>query len=77
MGQFWRNRTQFNMSRTINWIHPKTISRENDYRKRKIWEALEIKKAKYKKRIKLLKRDEGNLVKTNTWTLLFANINDI
>ena len=26
------------------------------------------------KKIKFLNRDEGNLVKTNTWTLLFANI---
>ena len=46
----------------FNWIHPKTIARENDYRKRKIREALETKKAKYNKRIKVLNRDEGNLV---------------
>ena len=32
--------------RQFNWIHPKTIERENDYRRRKIREALEIKKAK-------------------------------
>ena len=50
----------------FNWIHRKTIARENDYRKRKIREALEIKKAKYNKKIKVLNRDEGNLVKTNT-----------
>ena len=50
----------------FNWIHPKTIARENDYRTRKIREALEIKKAKYNKKIKILNRDEGNLVKTNT-----------
>ena len=30
----------------FNWIHPKTIARENDSRKRKIREALEIKKTK-------------------------------
>ena len=30
----------------FNWIHPKTIARENDYRKRKIREALEIKQTK-------------------------------
>ena len=63
--------------RQFNWIRPKTIARENDYRKRKIREALEIKKAKYNKKIKVLNRDEGNLVSTNTWTPLLANINDI
>ena len=52
--------------RQLNWIHPKTIARENDYRKRKIREALEIKKAKYNKKIKFLNKDEGNLVKPNT-----------
>ena len=40
-------------------------------------EGLEIKKAKYNKKIKVLNRDEGNLVSTNTWTPLLANINDI
>ena len=61
--------------RQFNWIQPKTIARENDYRRRKIREALEIKKAKYNKKIKVLNRDEGNLVRTNTWTPLLANIN--
>ena len=70
MRQFWSNRTRLNMSQTI-------IARENDYRKRKIQEALEIKKAKYSKKIKVLNRDEGNLVKANTWTSLLANINEI
>ena len=51
----------------FNWIHPKTIAREKDYKKRKIREALEIKKAKFNKKIKVLNRDERNLVKTNTW----------
>ena len=77
MGQFWSNRTHFNMSWTINWIYPKNIVRENDCRKRKIREALEIKKAKYNKKIKVLNRDESNLVKTNTWTPLLANINEM
>ena len=40
-------------------------------------EALEIKKAKYNKKIKVLNRYEGNLVKTNTGTPLLANINDM
>ena len=50
----------------FNWIHQTTIARENDYRKIKIREALEIKKAKYNKKIKFLNKDEGNLVKPNT-----------
>ena len=48
--------------RQFNWIHPKAIARENNYRKRKIRKALEIKKVKYNKEIKDLSRDEGNLV---------------
>ena len=44
---------------------------------RKIREALEIKKAKYNKKMKVLNINEGNLVKTNTWTPLLANINDM
>ena len=44
---------------------------------RKIREALEIKKAKYNKKMKVLNIDEGNLVKTNTWTPLLADINDM
>ena len=63
--------------RQFNWIHPKTIARENDYRRRKMREGLEIKKAKYNKKIKVLNRDEGNLVKTNTWAPLLANINEL
>ena len=38
----------------FNWIHPKTIARENDYRKRKIRWVLEIKRAKYNEKIKVL-----------------------
>ena len=44
---------------------------------RKIREALEIKKAKYNKKMKVLNIDEGNLVKTNTWTPLLASINNM
>ena len=47
----------------FNWIHPKSVATENDYRRRKIREDLEIKKARYNK-IKVLNRDEGNLVRT-------------
>ena len=63
--------------RQFNWIHAKTIARENGYGRRKIQEALEIKKAIYNKKIKVLNRDEGNLVRTNTWAPLLANINDM
>ena len=56
---------------------PKTIARENDYGNRKILEALEIKKAKCNKNIKFLNGYEDNLVKTNVWTPLLANVNKI
>ena len=63
--------------RQFNWIHPKTIAREKNYRKRKIGEALENEKAKYNKKINVLNRDEGNLVKTNIWTPLLASTNEM
>ena len=53
------------------------MGRENDYRKRKIREALDIKKAKYNKKIEVLNSDKGNLVKTNTWTPGVININEM
>ena len=56
----------------FNWINPKTLSTEQQYHRRKIRESLEIKKVKMNKRRKVWNRDEGNLVKTNTWTPLFA-----
>ena len=62
--------------RTPNWINPKTLSTEQPYHRRKIRESLEIKKAKTNKRRKVLNRDEGNLVKTNTWTPLFAKLTE-
>ena len=49
----------------FNWIYPKILARENDCRKRKTMEELGIEKAKCNKKIKVLNRDEGNLVKTN------------
>ena len=57
----------------FNSIHPKNITRENNYRKRKIRKALEVNKAKYNKKAKVLSRDECNTVKTNIWTPLLAN----
>ena len=60
----------------FNWIKPKTLSTEQQYRRRKIRESLEIKKAKTNKKRKVLNHDEGNLVKTNTWIPLFAKLTE-
>ena len=58
----------------FNWINPKTLSIEQQYHRRKIRESLEIKKAKTKKRRKVLNRDKGKLLKINTWTPPFAEL---
>ena len=55
-----------------NWINPKTLQ----YHRQKIRESLEIKKTKPNKRRKVLNRDEGNLVKRNKCTLLFAKLTE-
>ena len=60
----------------FNWINPETLSTEQQYHRRKIRESLEIKKAKTNKRRKVLNRNEGNLVKTNTWTPLFVKLTE-
>ena len=60
----------------FSWINPKTLSTEQQYHRQKIRESLEIKKAKTNKRRKVLNRDEGNLVKTNTWTPLFVKLTE-
>ena len=60
----------------FNWINPKTLSTEQQYHRRKLRESLEVTKAKTNKRRKVLNRDEGNLVKTNTWTPLFAKLTE-
>ena len=56
----------------FNSIIPKTLSTEQQYHRRKIRQSLEIKKEKTNKRRKILNGNKGNLVKTNTWTPLFA-----
>ena len=58
----------------FNWINRKTWSTEQQYHRRKIRVSLEIKKTKTNKRRKVLNRDEGNVLKTNTWTPLFAKL---
>ena len=60
----------------FNWINLKTLSTEQQYHRWKIWEPLEIKKAKANKRRKVLNGNEGNLVKTNTWTSIFAKLTE-
>ena len=60
----------------LNWINPKTLSTEQQYHRRKTRESLEIKKTKTNKRRKNFNRDEGHLVKINTWTPLFAKLTE-
>ena len=52
------------------------LSTVQKYQRRKIRESLEFKKAKTNKRRNVLNRNEGNLVKTNTWTPLFAKLTE-
>ena len=62
----------------FNWLHPKTIAKSSNIHERKIRESLEINNletnAKYDKSIKVLKRDRGNIVNTNSWKPLFRKI---
>ena len=58
----------------FNRINPKTLTNEQQYHRQKIRESFKIKMAKTNKRSKVLNCDEGNLVKTNTWTSLFAKL---
>ena len=65
--------------RWFNWLHPKTLAKLSNIHKRKVRESLEINnletKAKYGKSMKVLNRDRGNIVNTNSWRLLFHRIN--
>ena len=59
----------------FNSLHPKTITRETNYKQRKIRKAQEnSRKAKLHENIKLLNRVERNLVSTNKWTPLGVKI---
>ena len=49
---------------------------EQQYHRLKVRESLEIKKAKTNKRRKVLNHDEGNLIKTNMWSPLFAKLTE-
>ena len=61
----------------FNWLHPKTLSREARYKSRKIRDSLEIIRSKCSSSKLNINRDNGNFVKTNTWTPLLRNINDL
>ena len=58
---------------------PKTLAKLYNIHERKIRESLEINnletKAEYDKSIKVLNRDRGNIVNTNSWKPLFRKIN--
>ena len=59
----------------FNWLHPKALAKLSNIHEPKIRESLEINnlktKAEYKKSIKVLNRDRGNIVNTNSWKPLF------
>ena len=61
----------------FNWLHPKTLSREARYKSREIRESLEIIRSKCNSSKVNINRDDGNFVKTNTWTILLRNINNL
>ena len=61
----------------FNWLHPKTLSREARYKSIKIRESLEIKRSKYNSSKSNIKHDDGNFDKTNRWTPLLRNINNL
>ena len=61
----------------FNWIHPKTLSTEARYKRRKIRESLEIIRSKCNSSKLNINGDDGNFVKTNTWTPLLRNVNDL
>ena len=63
----------------FNWLHTKTLAKLSNIHKRKIRESLEINnlktKVEYVKSIKVLNRDQGNIVNTNSWKPLLCKIN--
>ena len=61
----------------FNWLHPKTLSREARFKSRKIRESLKIKRSECSSSKSNINLYDGNFVKTNTWTPLLRNINDL
>ena len=77
MGKFRCEGKLFKMPWPIHWLQPKTLSKEARYKRRKIWESMEIKISKCDSSKLNINRYDGNLVKANTWTTLLRNINDL
>ena len=65
----------------LNLLHPKAPLKLSNISECKIRESLEINnletKAEYGKSIKVLNRDRGNIVNTNSWKPLFRVINTV
>ena len=61
----------------LNWLHPEALSREARYQSRKISKSQEIERSKCGSSKSNINRDDGNFLKTNTWTLLLRNINNL
>ena len=63
----------------FNLLLPKKLAKLSNIHKRKLRGSLEINnleaKAEYDKSIKVLNRDRGNIVNTNSWKPLFRKIN--
>ena len=63
----------------FNWLQSKALTKLPNIHDRKIRELLEINnletKAEYDKTIKVLNKDQGNIVNTNLWKPLFRKIN--
>ena len=62
----------------FNWLRPKTPAKLSYIHEHEIRESLEINnletKAEYDKSIKVVNRDRGNRVNTNSWNPLFRKI---
>ena len=60
----------------LNWLQPKTLSREARQKRRKIRGSEEIKSSECDSSKSNINWD-GNIVKTNAWTPFLRNINDL
>ena len=71
----WANEHTKECHRHFHLLHPKTLSLKNRYYDRKVRESLEIDTVvvKYRQR-KVLNRDSGKFIKTNTWKPLFKKL---
>ena len=63
----------------FNWLHLKTLAKLSSIHERKIRDSLGMNnsetKAECDQSIKVLNRDRGNIVNTNSWKPLFRKIN--